>query len=84
MHAAVREHDTLESTCHLGTEILVYLKLIFQLGDFDSNAMKMIYNFGLVLQQECRVNLIYDNVFNKARTLRGNLLACKNEFRLGE
>jgi hypothetical protein len=61
-HAPVLEHDTLESTCHLGTEILVNLQLVFQLGDYDSNTMKMIYNFGLVLQQKRRVNLIYDNV----------------------
>jgi hypothetical protein len=79
-HAPFREHDTLESTCHLGTEAFVYLKqLVFQLGDYDSNARKMIYSFGLVLLQKCRVNLIYDNVFNKARTAWGNLLACKNE-----
>jgi len=67
--APVREHDTLHSTCHLGTEALAYLKqLVFQLGDYDSNTMKMIYSFGLVLQQKCRVNLIYENVFNKGET----------------
>ena len=41
--APVREHDTLQSTCHLGTEALAYLnQLVFQLGDYDSNTMKMI------------------------------------------
>jgi hypothetical protein len=59
-------------------------QLVFQLGDYDSNAVKMTYNFSLVLQQKCRVNLIYDNVFIKVRTARGNLLACKNEFCLDE
>jgi len=78
--APVHEHDTLQGTCHLGTEALVYLKqLVFQLGDYDSNTMKMIYSFGLVLQQKCRVNLIYDNVFNKVCTAGGNLLTCKND-----
>jgi hypothetical protein len=79
MHQSVKI-ILLESTGHFGIEALVYLKqLVFHLGDYDSNAVKMIYSFGLVLQQKCRVNLIYDNVFNKVRTARGNLLACKNE-----
>jgi hypothetical protein len=79
-YAPIREHNTIESTGHLGIEALVYLtQLVFHLGDYDSNAMKMIYAFGLVLQQKLRVNIIYDNVFNKVRTARGNLLACKNE-----
>jgi len=79
-YAPVREHNTLQSTYHLGTETLAYVKqLVFQLGDYDSNTITMIYSFGLVLQQKCTANLIYDNVFNKVRTAGGNLFARKNE-----
>jgi hypothetical protein len=48
-YVPVREHN---NACHLGTEALVDLKrLVFQLGDYDSNAKKKkkIYSFSLVL-----------------------------------
>jgi hypothetical protein len=79
-YAPVREYNSPDSTCHLGTEALVYLKqLVFPLGNYDSNAIKKICSSGLVLQQKCMVNLIYGNVFNKVRKAWGNLLAYKNE-----
>jgi hypothetical protein len=79
MHQSV---NIIFQTVHVTWEpqALVYLKQpVFPLGDYDSNAMKMIYSFGLLLQQKCTVNLIYDNVFYKVHTARGNLIARKNE-----
>ena len=47
-YAPIREHNTLESTGHLGIEALVYLKqLIFHLGDYDSIVLYCIYYLSL-------------------------------------